>query len=97
MTLQTKVSNFLPSLDLKSLRTKTAVFPTSLQTEAGQCERNIREIVAIAPITLWATQKDHQSHCHYEPEKSIRLCLPALTPSEDALSAAPKNPLIGSI
>ena len=37
------------------------------------------------------TQKDHHRHSNYKPGKSIRLLLPALTSSEDALSWTSKN------
>lgn len=38
--------NFLSTSDLKSLRTKTAIFPETLQTEARQITINFREITS---------------------------------------------------
>ena len=43
------------------------------------------------PVTVWATQKDHQRHSNCKLEKSIRLSLPALIPTKITLSWTSKN------
>lgn len=38
------------------------------------------------PVTLWATQKNHQRHSNNKPEKFVRLPQPVFTPSESTSS-----------
>ena len=87
-TLQTIISKLSPHLsDLKSLKTKTALFPKAMQANVGQLDINFREITTTAYVqttfglaTVWATQKYHQRRSGGKTGKSLRGLPPALTP-----------------